>query len=96
MSIIAIHDAQGKKILVISDEDVVGKRYVEGKVQLDLTGDFYKGKAVANNEVKHMMRGAYIIHMVGEKSVQLGIDEGFVDEMHVKKIKGIPHAEVLL
>ena len=93
---VAIHEAQGKKILVVSDEDVIGKRYVEGNVQLDLTSEFYKGEVVSDDDIRRMMRGAYIIHMVGRKSVQMGIDEGFVDQMSVKKIKGIPHAEVLL
>ncbi|HLC19312.1 MAG TPA: DUF424 family protein [Candidatus Nanoarchaeia archaeon] len=94
--IVAIHDAQGKKILVVTDKELVGKKYIEGRLQLDFTSEFYKGKEMAEEEIKRLMRGAYIIHLAGKKSVQLGIDEGFVDEMNVKQIKGISHAEVLL
>ena len=94
--IVAVHHANEKKILVITDKEIVGKKFVEGRLQLDLTSDFYKGEQVAEDKIKQMMRGVYIVHMVGERSVQLGIDEGFVDEHTVKKVKGIPHAEVLL
>ena len=94
--IVAIHDAHGKKILVISDEEVVGKKFVEGQLQLDLTGDFYKGELMADTKIRQLMKGAYIIHLVGMQSVQLGIDEGFVDELNVRTVNGVPHAEVLV
>ena len=94
--VVAVHDSQGKKILVISDEDILGKKYIEGKLQLDLPAAFYKGEVTGDTEIKKMMRGAYVIHLVGRESVQMGIDEGFVDAENVRSIKSIPHAEVLL
>ena len=82
-------------ILVVVDDELVGKRFEEGDLQIDLSKDFYKGEEVSEAEVVGLFRKAYIIHLVGEKAVELGIKEGYVDRNRVVKIAGVKHAEVL-
>ncbi|RLE44207.1 DUF424 domain-containing protein [Candidatus Woesearchaeota archaeon] len=87
--------ADGRMILVVVDDELVGKRFEEGDLQIDLSKDFYKGEEVSEAEVVGLFRKAYIIHLVGEKAVELGIKEGYVDRNRVVKIAGVKHAEVL-
>ena len=82
-------------ILVVVDDDLIGKRFEDGDLQIDLSKDFYKGEKVNEDEVVSLFRKAYIIHLVGERAVGLGIKEGYVDKSRVVKIAGIKHAQVL-
>lgn len=91
--IISIHETNGKKIIAISDSDIIGKKFEEGKRQLDLTADFYKGKEKTEEEIIQMLKGAYIIQFTGEKSVVFGIKTKIIEKENIIKISGIPHAE---
>ncbi|MBI4150522.1 DUF424 family protein [Candidatus Woesearchaeota archaeon] len=75
------------------DADLVGKRFEEGNLQLDLTGDFYAGEEKTETEAGDILRNADHANLVGQKSVALGIQEGIIDEAHVQHVKGIPHTQ---
>jgi len=85
----------GRMILVVVDDELVGKRFEEGDLQIDLSKEFYKGEKVGEAEVIGLFKKAYIIHLVGERAVGLGIREGYVDKNRIVKIGGVKHAEVL-
>ena len=42
--IVKIHNNEGRLILAICDKDILGKKFVEEKKQLDLSSGFYKGE----------------------------------------------------
>jgi hypothetical protein len=86
----------GKLILAICDSDLIGKKYEQGKLQLDLTNDFYKGEEKTESEILLMFQEAYILNLVGEKSVKLALKQGFIDETHILNIQGIPHAQCVI
>ena len=94
--IVATHNHQGNNILCVTDSDILGKKYVEGKKQIDLTSDFYSGKEKNKEEVKELTKKAYVIHFTGKKSVAIGIEMDLVKSGHILTIKGIPHAEVVV
>jgi len=86
----------GKLILAICDSDLIGKRFEQGKLQLDLTTDFYKGEEKSESEILLMIQQAYILNLVGEKSVKLALKQGLIDETHILNIQGIPHAQCVI
>jgi len=86
----------GKLILAICDSDLIGKKFEQGKIQLDLTKDFYKGEEKSDSEILLMIREAYILNLVGEKSVKLALKQGLIDETHILNIQGIPHAQCMI
>lgn len=91
------HKAEGRNVVVLCDQSIFGKRYTEGKKQLDLRSEFYRGAPVENREpLLDMMRGANIISLAGEESVALAIEAGLLDKGQVKRIAGIPYAQVVL
>lgn len=81
-------------VLVVTDAEILGKRFEEGKLQLDLSKEFYQGEKMNKEEVKGLIKKYYILHLTGEKTINLFVEEGFVDEKRVLRIKKVPHAEV--
>ena len=93
--ILAIHTTQGNKLVCVTDSDILGKRYVEGKLQVDLTSDFYKGEERNKEEIVRELKSAYVIHFTGKQSVALGIELDLVAAGHILTAEGVPHAEVV-
>jgi hypothetical protein len=94
--IVKVHFVRGKKILVIIDSDLLDKKFEENVRQLDLTADFYKGEEKTEQDIESMVQDAYIIHLVGEKSVNLALKNNWIDSNNVIRISKIPHAEVVI
>lgn len=82
-------------LLVITDSEIVGKRFEQGKLQLDLTTQFYKGQEKNVEEIEEIVSRARYIHFTGDKSVQLGLNLKLIDQKKILHIAGIPHAEVV-
>lgn len=83
-------------LLVVTDADILGKAFAEGKVCLDLANDFYQGRETEKEEVKQLIPQARYLHLTGEKAVRLGLQLGFVDEKNILRVQKVPHAEVVM
>ena len=87
---------QNKKMVAICDSDLLGKKFEEGKLQLDLTSDFYKGMERSEEDIVKILKGAYIVNLVGKESVALGKKLGIIEEGYVRTISGVPLAQAVL
>lgn len=96
MVIIKVHKKDGKIIAAVCDTELLGKKFEEGELQLDLTGDFYKGEEKNSDDASDMIRNADHVNLVGKESVKLGIQEGIIEEQNVKTIQGIPYAQAIV
>ena len=83
-------------ILTITDKEIIGKKFEEGKKQLDLANKFYSGEEKDTEYIKVRLEDAYVMHLTGKKAVAFGIKMGLVDKKRIITISGIPHAEVLI
>ena len=83
-------------LLVITDQDLIGKKFEEGKLYLDLTTEFYQGKEMNKEEVKELLTNARDIHLTGKESVALGVESEIVSSERILWIQGTPHAEVVV
>ena len=83
-------------VAAVCDSDLLGKKFEEDNKQLDLTSDFYKGEETDDMTVGDTLRNADHANLVGEKAIKLGIQEGIIDESHVKKIADIPYAQAII
>ena len=81
-------------ILILTDSDILGKKFEEGNKQLDLTNKFYQGEEKSKEEIKELITDAHIHHLTGKEAVALGKELNLVEKVIV--IDNIPHAEVLL
>jgi hypothetical protein len=89
-----------RDVVAVCDSELLGRRFEEGKFQLDIKESFYKGKIVSEKElfemIKHFSREDVTFNIVGKNSVSLALKAGIIDERGIGKIKGIPFALVLL
>ena len=83
-------------LLVIFDKDIQGLKVEEGKLQLNLTKNFYQGEEMGKEEVMQLFPQARYIHLTGKEAVALGVESGFVDTRKILYVKNIPHAEVVM
>ncbi|MFH1395947.1 MAG: DUF424 family protein [archaeon] len=89
-------DSKNGIILVITDPELLGKKFETEMLQLDLSNSFYQGEKKSAEKVLAMINKAYILHITGEKALRLVSDLGLIDQSKVLKIDNIPHAEVYL
>jgi len=87
---------QGNDLLIgACDEELIGKKFEDGQLQIDVSKSFYDGERVSSEVLKKFLEEATIANLVGEKTVKCAIDIGLVDPDCVLKIKGIPHAQMV-
>lgn len=94
--IVKIHKRDGKTVVAVCDSSLLGKRFEEKDMQLDLSSDFYAGDEMDETEAGDLIRNADHINLVGKESVNLGIKEGVIDEDNVKSISNIPYAQAAI
>ncbi|MBI2112671.1 DUF424 family protein [Candidatus Woesearchaeota archaeon] len=92
--IVSKKEGHNGMLLVVTDKEIVGKIFTEGKRQLDLTKDFYRGKDASKEDVAKLFSEARDLHLTGKHSVALGIELGYVDAQHILYVKSVPHAQV--
>lgn len=94
--IVKIHRNKTGNVVAACDEDILGKKFEEGKLQLDLTTDFYKGEKKTDSEVLKIISNSYVVSFVGEKCVEFAIKNRLVDKDKVLVIAGVPHAQCII
>jgi|SRR3989344_4599282 len=89
-----------RNIIAICDKELYGQKITEGIKQLDLTGDFFKGTPMSEDEAKEEIidqsKEDATFNIIGEKSIRIAKDSGIIIKEGILKIKGIPFALVLL
>ncbi len=89
-----------RSVVAISDEELIGKRFEEGKMQLEIKEHFFKGEQLDEENLLKLMlrekREDSTFNIVGEKSVSLALKNGIISEGNISKVQGIPFALVLL
>lgn len=94
--IVSEKSSSNGKIIVVTDSEIIGKKFEEKNLQLDITSAFYNGEEMEEEQTKELMKKGYIIHLTGKNSVTLGINMDFVYGKNVITVDKIPHAEVII
>ena len=84
-------------VLAMCDEELLGKKFSEGKAVLDLIKyrEFYEGERLdeSSEELKKMISEAGSINAVGKKSIRMLQEFGY-DISAVKSVQKVPHLHV--
>ena len=87
-------------VVAICDKNLIGKKFEEGKFQLDIKENFYKGEEKSPEEVKKIIKSMIAedatFNIVGEKAVAIAIEMKIISPESVRKIAKVPCAMVLL
>ena len=94
--IVKLHKHQGKVLLSVCDEELLDKIFEDGEKQIDLTVDFYKGDKATKTEASDLMRNVDYLNLVGEKSVNLALEEDLIEEDNIVIIDDIPTAQAII
>jgi hypothetical protein len=87
---------QGRDVLIgACDEKLIGKKFSEGKFQIEVKKEFYDGERINKEKLKRYLENATIANLVGEEAVRCAIEIGLVDPSCIIKIKGVPHAQIV-
>ena len=87
---------QGKDILISAcDEQLLGKKFIEGKLQIDASEQFYDGDRVDEKTLGNHLEEATIANLVGKEAVECAIKLGLIDKTGILRIKGVPHAQMI-
>jgi len=89
-----------RTVVALCDSDLIGKKFEEGKKQLDIRENFYKGEEVDSEKAVKMMQDQAnkdaTFNIVGKESINAAIKAGIITKNNVAKIQGIPFTLVLL
>jgi len=87
---------RGKDLLVgACDEKLLGKKFEDGKFQIEVKRDFYDGERITSKALIKLLEDATIANLVGKETIKCAIKAGVVDPECIIEIKGIPHAQMV-
>jgi len=90
-----------RTIVAIADADLVGKKFEEGSLQLDVKESFYKSEKLFSEKeaietIQDMIKEDATFNIVGEKSIRAALKAGVIEEEEIKRVDGIPFTLILL
>lgn len=92
---IKIYEQGDDLVIGACDEHLLGKKFVDGKFQIDVSKNFYGGQSIDKKELAKFLLDATIANLVGEETVKCAINLGLINPNCILKIKGIPHAQMI-
>lgn len=93
--IVAERETPEGLLVAVCDREVLGETFKSGEFTLTVTEEFYGGDDAGEQEVANSLARATVANIVGEKSVDLAVDEGIVDEANVLEVGETVHAQLL-
>ncbi|MGI0141665.1 MAG: DUF424 domain-containing protein [Candidatus Micrarchaeales archaeon] len=98
MIYIKVHKTEKGDMIAMCDENLIGKVFSEGKMELDLKtySDFYKGDLMSKEHILSALsfNELYSANIVGEESVGVIIKKGIADEGQVKRVAKVPFVHI--
>ncbi len=89
-----------RTVVALCDSELLGKKFDEGKRQLDVRETFYKGDKINEEQAINILRIQAMedatFNIVGRKSVDSALKAGVITKKGIAKIKDIPFALVLM
>ena len=96
---IKVHESY-RKVVAVCDAELIGRKFEEGKMQLDLRENFYKGEQFDDRKIVELIKKHFkddaTFNIAGEKSVKAALDAGIISEGNIGKVGGVPFALLLL
>ncbi len=82
-------------LLVVTDKDILGTIVEEGKLQLDLTKEFYNGTEKSEKEVRGLIKEATHLHLTGQATIAIAVELDVIEADRILWVQSVPHAQVV-
>ncbi|MDA4125129.1 MAG: DUF424 domain-containing protein [Thaumarchaeota archaeon] len=81
---------RGTVLVNICDEELVGRKVKEGKLEVHLSKEFYSGEVVDRGEALRLIRTCSIVNLAGARSVSLAVDNEVGAPEAIREIEEVP------
>lgn len=99
MMYLKIHESY-RYVVALCDKELMGKKFEEGKMQLEIKEYFFKGNELAKEEIikklKKMKLDDATFNIIGKKSVQSALEAEIITQDNIGTVQGVPFALVLI
>lgn len=89
-----------RNVVAICDSELLGKKFEEGKMQLEVRENFFKNLVLGKDEVINLMIAQSdedaTFNIIGDLSINAALEAGIITKENISYISGIPFALVLL
>lgn len=89
-----MHTSGREVILAAADKDLLGMKFSEGKLRLEVYRDFYEGEDASEEILVNRLSMCTSANLVGEKVISLAVKHNYIDSDCVIVIEGVPHAQL--
>ena len=96
MIAIRMHVRNRERLLAACDEELLGRTFAEGDARLRVSEIFYCGELVTEDILRERMRSVTIMNLVGERTVSVAKESGYVSDDATITIEGVKHAQVVV
>jgi len=84
---------QGEVLVVVCDPELLGKKFKQGELKLEVKESFYRGTEASVEECLAALREATIANLVGS-IVWHAVKVGIIERANVFKIQNVLHAQL--
>lgn len=81
---------QGSVMVNMCDEELVGSKVSEGKLEIKITKDYFGQEVVEEREAAELLYACSIANLVGERIVDKAVDMKMASKLSVRMINGVP------
>ncbi len=90
-----LHESESEIVLAACDEELLGKRLKNDKLEFHVSERFYGSKEVTKKELGEMLDKCTIANLVGQKVINVAKEKRVIEDKHVMRIGSIPHAQMI-
>ncbi len=88
-----IHNMKYENIVAVCDNNLIGRKFEEKNLQLDITERFYKGEELPEDKIILILKNSTNANIVGKESIKVALKAGIIKKENIIKIQGVPHAQ---
>jgi uncharacterized protein len=96
---IKVHQSY-RRVVAVCDTEIVGKKFFEGKKQLDVRENFYNGTEFTEEEAVKQLQRHYVedatFNIVGKNAVKAAMEAQIIDKNSTASVAGVPFALKLI
>lgn len=89
------HSNPNGELYAACDEELIGTTIEGGGRKISITEGFYGGEIITEEEFRSRIHHLGDMNLMGERTVTIACEEGYVDKDCILVIGGVKHAQVV-
>jgi len=81
---------QGSVMVNICDEELIGSKVSEGKLEINITKDYFGQQTVEEGEAAELLHSCAVANLVGERIVSKAVGMKLASSLSIRTISGVP------